>query len=364
MHKLELDSVVLNFGEVKAVDHVSMEAEEGESVVLLGPSGCGKTTTLRLIAGFLKPQEGTIRIEGREVASPTRMVPPDQRNLPMVFQNYAVWPHRTVWGNIAYGLKLRKLSRGEIERKVTRVLELVKMSHLKDRYPAELSGGQQQRVALARALVLEPTILLLDEPLSNLDATLREEMRFEIKDLKKKLGFTSIYVTHDQQEAMVIADRLIVMNDGRIEQEGTPDEIYQHPASSFVAGFIGLTNLIEGKIIGIDSQENMTKVRTKFGTLVVALPHDKRKDSLKEGKEIRVSIRPESISLSTNRMKDAVNCFSGHVDQKLFLGSLIDLYINLAGERIRVQIPSSGSRDFGRDVYASLSPHECHLVED
>ena len=250
MAKLEIDDVVMGFGDVVAVDRASLTVADGETVVLLGPSGCGKTTLLRLIAGFYRPSSGAIRINGKTVASPTVMVPPEKRSLSMVFQSYAVWPHKTVFENLAYGLRLRRLDGKTIAAKVAEALATVRMEAYAARYPSELSGGQQQRVAVARALVLEPEILLFDEPLSNLDATLREHMRFEIKALLGKLKITAIYVTHDQNEAMVIADRVAVMNRGRIEQIGSPEDVYYRSKTDFVAQFIGLANVLDGEVVG------------------------------------------------------------------------------------------------------------------
>ena len=231
-----------------AVDAVDLHIDHGELVALLGPSGCGKTTTLRMVAGFLAPDAGEIRVGDRVIASPSVMVPPERRNMSMIFQSYAIWPHKTIAENVAYGLKFRDVTHADMERKVRDMLAIVKLDHLAHRYPGELSGGQQQRVALARALVVEPEILLLDEPLSNLDAHLREEMRFEIRRLHDKFHITSIYVTHDQSEAMVIADRICVMERGRIAQIGTPEEIYERPRTRFAASFIGKTNLLRGPL--------------------------------------------------------------------------------------------------------------------
>jgi iron(III) transport system ATP-binding protein len=236
------------FGESAAVDDLNLEIADGEFVSLLGPSGCGKTTTLRLIAGFLQPDAGEIQVDRKVISSPSALLPPERRNMSMIFQTYAVWPHMTVFQNVAYGLKLKKLPRAEIAKKVERILRLVHLETLAERYPAELSGGQQQRVALARALVVEPQILLLDEPLSNLDANLREEMRFEIRRLHEEFRITTIYVTHDQAEAMVTSDRIAVMHQGRIVQVGGPEEIFDQPRTRFVAEFIGKTNILKGRL--------------------------------------------------------------------------------------------------------------------
>ncbi|MGH7418547.1 MAG: ABC transporter ATP-binding protein, partial [Candidatus Rokuibacteriota bacterium] len=239
MSRLVLTGVSRRFDAVTAVDRFSLTLATGEFVSLLGPSGCGKTTTLRMIAGFLAPSEGTIEMDGRLISSPASTLPPEKRGMSMIFQSYAIWPNMTVEENVAFGLEVRRLPKSEIAIKVQRILDVVRMRHLGGRYPQELSGGQQQRVALARAIVVQPTVLLLDEPLSNLDANLREEMRFEIRRLHEEFRITTIYVTHDQAEAMVTSDRIAVMHLGKIVQVGTPDEIFDRPKTRFVAEFIG-----------------------------------------------------------------------------------------------------------------------------
>jgi iron(III) transport system ATP-binding protein len=245
MSKLVLKNVARRYGTVEAVADFSLELVPGEFVSLLGPSGCGKTTTLRMIAGFVPPSAGTIEMDGQVISSPSGVVPPEKRRMSMIFQSYAIWPNMTVGENVGFGLQVRKLSRAEIDRRVDKILDVVQMRSLKGRYPAELSGGQQQRVALARAIVVEPEVLLLDEPLSNLDANLREEMRFEIRRLHDEFKITTVYVTHDQSEAMVTSDRIVVMNKGHIEQVDAPQVLYSRPRSRFVAGFIGRTNFVE-----------------------------------------------------------------------------------------------------------------------
>src|SRR6266566_4217481 len=243
---VELRGLTKRYGGVAVVDDVSLTIEHGRLVCLLGPSGCGKTTTLRLIAGFVEPSAGEIRVGNRLISSPARTMPPERRNMSMIFQSYALWPHMTVAENVAYGLKLRKLDRATIDRKLAAILDTTHLRALADRYPGELSGGQQQRVALARALIVEPETLLLDEPLSNLDANLREEMRFEVRRLHDEYRYTTVYVTHDQSEAMTTADLIAVMNAGKIDQLGSPEDIYDRPQSEFVARFIGAANIIKG----------------------------------------------------------------------------------------------------------------------
>ncbi len=246
---IEIKNLFKRFKKVVAVNHIELEVNEGEMLTLLGPSGCGKTTTLRCIAGLEKPEEGDIIIDGKPMLS-QGFVEPSKRGIGMVFQNYAVWPHMKVYKNIVYGLKLQKIPKRSIQERAQQVLELVGLDGLEERYPGQLSGGQQQRVALARALVGNPKVLLLDEPLSNLDAKLREELRFEIKSLVRRMGITSVYVTHDQAEAMVISDRIAVMDSGNVVQIGTPYEIYEKPANRFVADFIGTMNFMSGEVSG------------------------------------------------------------------------------------------------------------------
>src|SRR5512140_160292 len=246
---VELRGLTKRFGSLAVVDNGSLRIDHGQLVCLLGPSGCGKTTTLRLIAGFLEPSDGEIHVGDRVVSSKARALPPEQRKMSMIFQSYALWPHMTVAENIVYGLRLRKIDRATIARKLDVILKATKLEILAQRYPGELSGGQQQRVALARALIVEPETLLLDEPLSTLDANLREEMRFEIRRLHDEYRYTTVYVTHDQSEAMTTADLIAVMSGGKIDQAGTPEEIYDRPLSEFVARFIGSSNVIKADVL-------------------------------------------------------------------------------------------------------------------
>ena len=248
--RLALRGLTCLFGATVAVDGLTLELARGEFVSLLGPSGCGKTTTLRMIAGFIPPSAGTVELDGQVVSQPGRCVPPERRGMSMIFQSYAVWPNMTVAENVAFGLRLRRLPEAELRQRVGAMLETVHLDGLAERYPAELSGGQQQRVALARAVVVQPAVLLLDEPLSNLDANLREEMRFEIRRLHEEFKTTTVYVTHDQAEAMVTSDRIAVMHRGRIEQVDAPVTLYGRPRTRFVAGFIGRTNFLTGVATG------------------------------------------------------------------------------------------------------------------
>jgi ABC-type Fe3+/spermidine/putrescine transport system ATPase subunit len=286
LSKLALRGIERRFGPVVAVDHLDLELQAGEFVSLLGPSGCGKTTTLRMIAGFIDPSAGSIEMDGKVLSSPQGSLPPEKRQMSMIFQSYAIWPNMTVEENVAFGLKLRKLPAPEVRQRVRDMLDVVRMGHLAERYPAELSGGQQQRVALARAIVIKPQVLLLDEPLSNLDANLREEMRFEIRRLHDEFRVTTVYVTHDQAEAMVTSDRIAVMNQGRIEQVDDPHTLYTRPKTRFVAGFIGRTNFLDGRCDGAEIVfDGFAVPRRSLGT-----------DAALTGR-VTFSVRPQSLRL-------------------------------------------------------------------
>lgn len=341
--KLDLRNVVKRFGDFTAVDGVSLEVQEGETVVLLGPSGCGKTTILRMVAGFLRPDAGEIRISGRSVGTPKMNLPPEQRGLSMVFQNYAVWPHMTVFENIAFGLRMHKRPGTEIHNRVERMLQIVRMDGLAGRYPAQLSGGQQQRVALARALILEPTLLLFDEPLSNLDATLREEMRFEIREVIRRLKISALYVTHDQAEAMVLGDRVVVMRAGQLEQVGTPEQIYSHAASRFVASFIGVANVLPGEVHRT-GPGNVADILVNGVTLRASL-----RDGVGDpSPPLRawLLIRPEDVEVFLPTQDPPGNTLPGTVTMRTFLGHTVELRIDTGAGRIRALVaPSSPCRE-------------------
>jgi iron(III) transport system ATP-binding protein len=305
-------------GEVTAVNGVSLEIEKGELVTLLGPSGCGKTTVLRMIAGFEFPTEGKISLAGEDLSR----LPPNKRSMSMVFQNYALFPHLNVRENISYGLKVMRLPKAEIQERMRRSLALVQLEGLEDRAPNQLSGGQQQRVALARALVMEPKVLLMDEPLSNLDAKLREQMRSEIRRIQRELGITSIYVTHDQIEAMTLSDKVVVMNQGVIEQTGTPVEIYRRPTSRFVAGFIGRANFVRAKVIGHDPGGLVVDL---FGQQVV-LPTIKER--YPSGAFLTLVIRPEMIRLN----KNGGSGLRGRVQRTIYLGNSVDYEVGVGNQ--------------------------------
>ena len=317
--RISVEHLTKRFGPLAVVSEVGLSIQEGELFTLLGPSGCGKTTLLRLIAGFYGPDEGEIRFGDRVVNA----VPPHERGIGMVFQNYALWPHMTVAGNVSYGLKLRKVSASDIAARVDGVLEKVKLGGLGERFPGQLSGGQQQRVALARALVLNPQILLLDEPLSNLDAKIRVQVRAEIRKLQKELGITTIYVTHDQEEALTLSDRIAVFNQGRVFQVGPPKALYERPANRFVADFIGVNNLIEGKVIAADAAQRSLRATTAFGE--IAAIHDA---PLKAGDACVICVRPENIALE-GQPGGGVNRLNGRISFAAYLGNTLRYDVDL-----------------------------------
>jgi iron(III) transport system ATP-binding protein len=352
MSVLELQSLTKRYGSLAAVDTVSLTIDYGLLVCLLGPSGCGKTTTLRLIAGFVTPDEGEIRVGGRTISSPGSSFPPEQRNMSMIFQSYALWPHMTIAENVAYGLKIRRLPRADIEKRVKAILAVTHLSDMAERYPNELSGGQQQRVALARALVVEPETLLLDEPLSNLDANLREEMRFEIRRLHDEYKYTTVYVTHDQAEAMTTADLIVVMNEGRIEQLGTPEEIYQRPRSEFVAKFIGGTNIFRGRKVASNAVDCN-------GLLLYC--NDGEAGSAGDA---AVSIRLHDIQLSEGAAEDGrSNEASGQILRQAYLGAHRDYLVALRdGQQVRVVAPMQTNIPVGSAVRLRFPPDRCRAL--
>jgi putative spermidine/putrescine transport system ATP-binding protein len=335
MARLDLSGVTKRYGELKAVDDVSLTVAEGEFLVLLGPSGCGKTTTLRIVAGFVEPTAGRVTLGPRDITH----LPPWKRNAGLVFQSYALFPHLTVTENVAFGLEMRKAPKAEMGPKIADALRLVRLDHLGERLPRQLSGGQQQRVALARALVFRPDILLLDEPLSNLDAKLRQDVRVEIRELQRKLGLTTVMVTHDQEEALAMADRLVVMSEGRIRQIGTQRDLYERPADRFVADFVGRSTFLEGKV------EAPGRFRSDGGLSIACEAEVAGPASL--------ALRPERIALVAGG--DAPdNAFSGTVEFVSYLGAQIDIHVRLnTTERAVVQVPNRPDRPLpaiGEDV--------------
>jgi ABC-type Fe3+/spermidine/putrescine transport system ATPase subunit len=348
MSKLVLRGLEKRYGTVAAVDGIDLELREGEFVSLLGPSGCGKTTTLRMIAGFIEPTAGTIVMDGQMLSSPSGALPPEKRGMSMIFQSYAVWPNMTVEQNVAFGLELRKLPRDEVRRRVGEILDVVQMRHLAARYPAELSGGQQQRVALARAIVIQPQVLLLDEPLSNLDANLREEMRFEIRRLHDEFRITTVYVTHDQAEAMVTSDRIAVMNQGRIEQVADPHTLYNRPKTRFVAGFIGRTNFIEG---------TSANGEIAFGSF--ALPQAALEGAPASGK-VTISVRPQSMRLSRAPFANGQPQVAVTIAERAYLGEFWDYVVAPPNSamKLRVTTPPLEIFQTGESAWLTFDPKQ------
>jgi iron(III) transport system ATP-binding protein len=351
---------------VKAAQDVTFTVPEGRLFTLLGPSGCGKTTTLRSIAGLERPRAGEITVNGRVVFSAARriFVAPNRRGFGMVFQSYAIWPHMNVFQNAAFPLEVGngRHTRASIKDKVMQVLTAVQLDHLAGREATTLSGGQQQRLALARALVMEPALLLLDEPLSNLDAKLREKMRFELKRLQRELRITTIYVTHDQAEALALSHEIAVMNEGRIQQIGTPREIYERPASKFVADFVGNTNFIEGTVAAGWSAPSYvgagcSRLTTEFGDVNVKTEQD-----LRSGERVAISIRPEDVDLAETR-PPGENVWEGRVEQKVFLGEALDFQVRV-GSRVLLsrQHPTLRTK-VGEPIFVHLDPEKCVVLK-
>ncbi len=344
MSSITLNEVTKSFGSVQVIREFSSVFRDREFVTLLGPSGCGKTTMLRMIAGFERPTSGEILIDDTVVSGGGHFVPPNCRNIGMVFQSYAVWPHMNVFDNVAYPLKIQRLRRAEIKQRVDAVLEAVHLPQYAQRMPNELSGGQQQRVALGRALVCNPRVLLLDEPLSNLDAKLRESMRFEIKDVQKRFGITVVYVTHDQTEAMAMSDRVIVFNRGEVQQMGSPMEIYRTPANQFVADFVGKINFISGTAsagkIEFPGGQWMEYSGDRRGPVVVA-------------------VRPENMTMRRDH-----GVLRGTLERAYYMGDSNDCRVTMGGTSLRVIAPGNtyGQIEIGSDVWLDFS--DCLVFED
>jgi spermidine/putrescine transport system ATP-binding protein len=354
---VELRNVFKFFNQEPAVHGIDLDVRQGEFFSILGPSGCGKTTTLRLIGGFERADAGKVLIQSQSMTN----VPPYRRPVNTVFQSYALFNHLNVWDNIAFGLRLKKLRKAEIESRVKEALELVKMEGLRSRLPCQLSGGQQQRVALARALVNRPAVLLLDEPLGALDLKLRKEMQVELSNLHKELGLTFIMVTHDQEEALSLSDRIAVMNHGKIEQIGTPSEIYEKPQTAFVADFIGDTNLFEGEVIEVYPAN--IQVLTKTGLkITVSRTHD---TPVELSQTVAVSVRPEKIQLTLYRPSTQDNCFEGRLINVMYLGTHINYVVEMKkGVRITVMQPNTfGSLpDSDTPIYAWWNETDCLAI--
>jgi iron(III) transport system ATP-binding protein len=356
MASIKIENVQKAFGKVVAVDHLNLEIKDGEFFTFLGPSGCGKTTTLRMIAGFYYPTKGVVRFGDKDM---TR-VPPEKRNTGMVFQNYALFPHMTVFENIAFGLKVRKIASNELKARVQEVLRKVRLEKYADRQVSQLSGGQQQRVALARALVIEPEILLLDEPLSNLDAKLRDEMRSEILRLQKEYKITTIYVTHDQAEALSMSDRIAVFNFGVCHQVGTPSEIYNEPANDFVASFIGEINLLPVKVDHVEGNR-VTVSADEKQYVVHNYPFNFNREH--QNGELALSIRPESIKI-LNEKAERPNVFAGNVEEVQFFGTIILVRVRVNGLLLEVNVLNHVSANLkpGADVWVELPEDQIRLI--
>ena len=348
---IEISGLIKKFGAFEALKGIDISVEEKEFVTFLGPSGCGKTTTLRVVAGFLAPDGGSVTVGGEVISSPDRVVPPERRRMGMVFQNYAIWPHMSVHQNVAFGLRYLKLDRREQAARVEQVLAAMGLDGLEGRHLSELSGGQQQRVALARSLVVEPSILLLDEPLSNLDAKLRERMRSELKSLQRRTGITFVYVTHDQAEAMALSDRIAVFHGGTVQQVGAPRDVYERPANLFVADFMGLVNKLPGVVAG------------RNGATVVVEVGGHRLDAVVghqavAGTSVTLAIRPEAIRFGEGE-EGQVNRLRGVVTEATFLGSVVDYLVDVGGATLRVQGERRDFRPAGSEVALNVPTAEC-----
>src|SRR5438034_5409646 len=351
MPGVAIKSLTKRYGDVAAVEDLSLDVKPGELVSLLGPSGCGKTTTLRLVAGFLPPEAGEIWVGERCLSSAASVVPPERRRMAMIFQSYALWPHMTVARNVAYGLRFKSgMSRADRDRRVTEMLRTVQLSGFESRYPGELSGGQQQRVAVARALVVEPEILLLDEPLSNLDANLREEMRFEIRRLHEAFVITTLYVTHDQAEAMVISDRIAVLKAGKVAQAGTADDLYHRPRTRFVAEFIGRTNVLDGVAVARDTVAH-GHLRLRVATA-----------DLEPGARVALSIRPPQLRLGEpGAAAGGANASRGTVRRAAVLGDSVDYEIAVADSDLGLRAAAAPTPRFevGAALGLRIEPAAC-----
>ena len=350
MTRLSIAGLEKTFDKVAAVRGVDLEVAEGELVSLLGPSGCGKTTTLRCVAGFELPTGGTIRFDGADVT----LLPAEKRDIGMVFQNYALFPHMTVRENLAFGLEMRRVPAADMDRRIADVLAMVQLVGYEARDPRQLSGGQQQRVALARALVIEPKLMLLDEPLANLDAKLRDEMRFFIRSLQKRVGITTLYVTHDQAEAMVMSDRIVVLFEGRIHQIGTAREIYDQPSTRSVASFIGSSNFLPGRVTGRAGA--LWRLETALGPIACGA-------AIAPDGEATAMVRPEAIGLApASAGGDGVE---GEIVERYFLGNLVDLRVRLAGgDALQVQAPATAAFAPGERVRARIGEGRAWIVRD
>jgi len=357
---IEVQDLEIRYGDVPAVRGISFTVQPGEQLTLLGPSGCGKTTTLRALAGLERPSGGTIRIGGHVMYSREHGIdiPAERRGLSMVFQSYAIWPHMTVFDNVAYGLRVRRRPRAEIDTRVRAALDLVQMGAFAGRRASQLSGGQQQRVALARACAFSPQILLFDEPLSNLDAKLRADMRIELRELQHRLGVTSVYVTHDLEEALAMSDRIVVMRDGIIEQSGTPTEIYAHPRNAFVADFVGSSNLVRGKLRPELARDGLVALETASGEVVYGDPCGRS-----PGADPTLSIRTVHLQFSAERPQATVNAWPVTVRRCVFQGDFTQIYVSWGGRDLVIRSAALEPVSEGQSAWISADPRRCVLLE-
>jgi putative spermidine/putrescine transport system ATP-binding protein/spermidine/putrescine transport system ATP-binding protein len=349
--------IVKRFGAVTAVEKMDLDIAEGSLVTLLGPSGCGKTTLLRMLAGLEEPTNGDILVKGNRIND----TPIHERNLGMIFQNYALFPHKSIFDNVSFGLKYRNVPKAEIKKKVTRALAMVRLPGVENRKPAQLSGGQQQRIALARAIVIEPDVLLMDEPLSALDENLREDMRREVDNLQRMLGVTTIFVTHDQREALSMSDKIVVMRDGQKLQEGSPEDVYNRPANHFVADFLGHSNFLPGKIV--DQDEDNIHVKIETGDVLLA----KQRGAWKKGDAVEIVVRAQRFEAHRKGdlpSEDGMNHFEGRIKDKSYMGGEVSYFIELpSGREIHViSMMRTATYDYGDDVSVQVSPYHCHLI--
>ncbi len=357
---LRVHGLVKHFGGMRALDDLSFSVARGECLTLLGPSGCGKTTMLRCIAGFEFPDSGQIEIDGQCVCDPERGVNvlPERRQFGMVFQSYAVWPHMTVEQNVAYGLRNRGAAKADISARVSEVLRMVGLAGRESHNVTRLSGGQQQRVALARALVYRPKVLLFDEPLSNLDARLRERMRQELRRLHKETAITSIYVTHDQEEAMVVSDRIVVMNEGRIQQIGSPSEVYDRPVSRFVADFVGNSNILEGCVERADAKSALVALEGGENLFLRCAVGERPAP----GAAVAVSFHPEEVHVAASRPANAENILAGIIVSRSDMGGFIDYRVRVGREVIRVDAPRRTQHSEGQEVFLQIGAESCQCL--
>jgi len=355
MTQLSLAGLQKYFGNVHALQDIDLEVAQGEFISLLGPSGCGKTTTLRCAAGFEFPDAGSIRFDGRDVTA----LPPEKRDIGMVFQNYALFPHMTVRQNLSFGLEMRMVAKDAARARIDRMLEMVQLGEMAHRYPRQLSGGQQQRVALARALVIEPKVLLLDEPLANLDAVLRDEMRFFIRELQQRVGITALYVTHDQSEAMVMSDRIVVMFDGRIAQTGSPEDIHARPRGERIAKFVGRANLIDGTVDScIDG--HLHRLSTPLGPVVGR--HDAK---LQAGACVKVAVRPAAMSLCVGRAgSDGANQFACRVERTFYTGGVVEHLVRAGGQSFTAVSAPAQAVAAGNPAFISFAPSDAWIMAE